>query len=105
MTPETLIRSERGIASPVNSANLTGFHLHDGDRIRVEVTATNNVEASSTATSDGFTVDLTDPVMIKLVDGDSLDADLQYTVRVRSDKSNIIGPNIFPQQIVDQFFP
>ena len=82
-SPDTLIRSEHGLASSVSSVNLTGFHLHDGDRVRVAVTATNNVDASTSATSDGVTVDLTEPVLITLVDGDSLDSDLQYTVGTR----------------------
>ena len=80
---ETLVLSERGIAPSANSVTLTGLHLHDGDRVRVAVTATNNVDASTTASSDGVTVDLTDPVMIRLVDGDRLDDDLQYTVGER----------------------
>lgn len=77
---ETLISTERGLATSGSSVNLTGFHLHHGDRVRVAVTAMNNVDVSTTATSDGVTVDLTDPVMISLVDGDSFDSDLQYTV-------------------------
>ena len=58
------------------------FHLHHGDFVRVEVTATNGAEASTSATSDGFTVDLTDPSMLQLVDGLDLKHDKQYSVSV-----------------------
>ena len=46
------------------------------------MTATNGAEASTSATSDGFTVDLTDPSMLQLVDGDDLKHDKQYSVSV-----------------------
>ena len=68
------------MAPSVSAVQLTGFHLHDGDKVRVEVTATNNVDDSVHATSDGVTIDLTDPVLVALVDGDTVDTDLQSTV-------------------------
>ena len=46
------------------------------------MTAANRAETNSSVTSDGVTVDLTDPKMFQLVDGDNLQHDLEYTVSV-----------------------
>ena len=81
---ETLIHTEKRSPS-VNMLELHHFHLHHGDMVRVNVTATNNAELSSSASSDGFTVDLTKPKMLLLVDGDNPQHDLQYTVSRKVD--------------------
>ena len=46
------------------------------------MTAANRAKPNSSVTSDGVTVDLTDPKMFQLVDGDNLQRDLEYTVSV-----------------------
>lgn len=56
------------------------FHLHHGDAVRVEVTAANKADSTTSATSDGLKIDLTQPKMSQLVDGGDLDDDMQYTV-------------------------
>ena len=76
---ESLMHTEKTAVS-VSMLELHHFHLHHGDFVRVNVTATNKAELSSSATSDGFTVDLTKPKMLLLVDGDDPQSDLQYTV-------------------------
>ena len=76
---ETLLHTERQSPS-VNMLELHHFHLHHGDKVRVNVTATNKAELSSSVTSDGFTVDLTKPKMLLLVDGDDPQHDLRFTV-------------------------
>ena len=81
---ETLIHTERRSPS-VNMLELHHFHLHHGDMVRINVTATNNAKLSSSATSNGFTVDLTKPKMLLLVDGDNPQHDLQYTVSRKVD--------------------
>ena len=58
------------------------FHLHHGDVIRVKVTATNGAEDTTSATSNGVTVDLTEPRMTQLVDGTDVLHDVEYTVRM-----------------------
>ena len=56
------------------------FHLLHNDDVRVEVKVTNNAEGSSSVSTSGFVIDLTEPVMMALVDGDNIDEDMQYTV-------------------------
>ena len=68
------------------------FHLHHGDFVRVEVTATNKAESSTPATSNGVKIDLTEPKMSKLVDGGDVKDDLQYMV---STTLNIIHCHCF----------
>lgn len=61
---------------------LQHLHLYHGDFVRVKVTATNGALVEASATSDGFTVDLTEPRMMRLVDGANIAHDLEYTVSV-----------------------
>ena len=76
---EELIHTESGLIS-AGTVERHHFHLHHGDHVRVEIEETNGAEASTSAISDGYTVDLTEPVLIKLVDGDDVNNDIQYTV-------------------------
>ena len=64
----------------MNSVVRHHFHLHHGDFVRVEVTATNKADSSTTVTSNGVKIDLTEPKMSQLVDGEDLNDDMQYTV-------------------------
>ena len=58
------------------------MHFYHGDEVHVTVSVTNGAGSSSVAASDGFTVDLTDPVMYSLVDGNNPDVDLKYSVSI-----------------------
>ena len=58
------------------------MHFYHGDEVHVTVSVTNGAGSSSVAASDGFTVDLTDPVMYSLVDGTNPDVDLKYSVSI-----------------------
>ena len=80
VSKESIIHSEKKIGSSVSALQLHHFHLHHGDFVRIDVSATNRAEASTVATSDGFTVDMTDPSVLQLVDGDDLNHNRQYTV-------------------------
>ena len=70
------------ISPTVTSMALHHFHLHHGDVIRVKVTATNGAEKTTSATSNGVTVDLTEPRMTQLVDGTDVLHDVEYTVSI-----------------------
>ena len=76
------LHTEKNLAPSVSSLERHHFHLHHGDFVRVDVTSTNRAETSCSVTSDGVTVDLTDPKMLQLVDGDNLQHDKEYTVSV-----------------------
>lgn len=78
----TLIHEEAGLDQDSDSYLSHHFHLHHGDSVEVKVTATNNAEKSSSATSDGYIVDLTEPSMLALVDGKDVARDIHYTVSV-----------------------
>ena len=60
------------------------MHFYHGDEVHVTVSVTNGAGSSSVAASDGFTVDLTDPVMYSLVDGTNPDVDMKYSVSISS---------------------
>lgn len=79
----TLIHEEAGMDKDSDSYLSHHFHLHHGDNVEVKVTATNNAEKSTSATSDGYIVDLTEPSMLALVDGVDVARDIHYTVSVK----------------------
>ena len=78
---EELYHEENDIDTSVPNKALNHFHLHHADVVRSVITVTNGALLSTDATSDGFTVDLTDPIMDKLVDGHDVDNDARFTVR------------------------
>jgi len=80
-----ILHTETNLAPSVSSLERHHFHLQHGDFIRVDVTAINRAETNCSVTSDGVTVDLTDPKMLHLVDGDNLQHDIEYTVRILRD--------------------
>ena len=80
---ESLIHTDT-VAPDTNALELHHFHLHHGDFVRIELTATNKAELTVSGTSDGLTVDLTEPIMLRLVDGDHLSRDLQFTVIIKT---------------------
>ena len=73
----------------MNSMVRHHFHLHHGDFVRVDVTATNKADSSTSVTSNGVKIDLTEPKMSQLVDGGDLNDDLQYTVIITISVLNI----------------
>ena len=77
---ESIIYTTENFDPSVNSMVRHHFHLHHGDFVRVEVTATNKADSSTPATSNGVKIDLTEPKMSQLVDGGDLNDDMQYTV-------------------------
>jgi len=79
-TTEAVIHTEKDILPTESSLTLHHFHLHHGDFVRVDVSATNRAGASTSETSDGFTVDMTDPNVLQLVDGADINEDKQFTV-------------------------
>ena len=81
---EKLIHTEADIAASSTSLSLHHFHLLHGDFVQMKLTATNNAEGKTSLRSDGFTVDLTDPILQHLVDGPTLSKDMQYTVSVHT---------------------
>ena len=77
---ELLLHTEGPLPESTTTLALHHFHLHHGDEVRSEIDVTNNALLTTTSTSDGFTVDLTDPIMESLVDGLDVNDDRQYTV-------------------------
>ena len=61
------------------------MHFTHGDTVQISVSVTNRAGSSTEAESNGFLVDLTDPVMYTLRDGYNSDKDLEYTVRFTPD--------------------
>ncbi|KAK2165039.1 hypothetical protein NP493_1368g00012 [Ridgeia piscesae] len=76
---ESIIYATVKVDPSVNSMVRHHFHLHHGDFVRVDVTATNKAESSTSVTSNGVKIDLTEPKMSQLVDGGDLSDDMQYT--------------------------
>ena len=68
------------MARDTSALLLHHFHLHHGDEVRTEVTATDGAESPVSVTSDGYTVDLTDPILDGLVDGMDPSNDHKFTV-------------------------
>ena len=60
-----------------NQISLTHFSFTNGDRIFVEVEATNGAGLMASATSDGYTIDLTPPQVTYINDAE-LSTDLEY---------------------------
>ena len=79
---ETVLHTEDVLGTPAKT--LHHFHLRHGDRVTSEVNVTNQARLSTEASSDGFTVDLTDPEMRLLHDGQDENVDQQYTVALLS---------------------
>ena len=77
---EFVMYTNENVDASVNSMVRHHFHLHHGDFVRVEVTATNKADSATRATSDGLKIDLTEPKMSQLVDGGDLTNDIQFTV-------------------------
>jgi len=77
---EFVMYTNENVDASVNSMVRHHFHLHHGEFVRVEVTATNRADSSTGATSDGLKIDLTEPKMSQLVDGRDLSNDIQFTV-------------------------
>ena len=77
---EFVMYTNENVDASVNSMVRHHFHLHHGDFVRVEVTATNKADSSTGATSDGLKIDLTEPKMNQLVDGGDVNNDIQFTV-------------------------
>ena len=61
------------------------MHFTHGDTVQISISVTNGAGSSTEAESNGFLVDLTDPVMYTLRDGYNSDKDLEYTVRFTPD--------------------
>ena len=76
-----MIHKEMSMAGETSALLLHHFHLHHGDEVRTEVTATDGAESAVSVTSDGYTVDLTDPILDGLVDGLDSNKDPKFTVR------------------------
>ena len=77
---EIVIHTEENIDPSISSMVRHHFHLHHGDFVRVDVTSTNKADSTTSVTSDGLKIDLTEPKMSELVDGRDLANDMQYTV-------------------------
>ena len=63
------------------------MHFTHGDTVQISVSVTNGAGSTTEAESNGFLVDLTDPVMYTLRDGYNSDKDLEYTVRLTLNSS------------------
>ncbi|XP_078578634.1 uncharacterized protein LOC144863382 [Branchiostoma floridae x Branchiostoma japonicum] len=64
-----VIHSPEEVNSNTDHINWHHFHLHHGDTVVVQLTATNKADSHVTAESDGFMVDTTPPVLHFLGDG------------------------------------
>lgn len=62
----------------VTHVSLTQFSFTNGDQIFVEVVASNGAGLTGTATSNGYTIDLTPPQVSNIVDGTDLNRDIDY---------------------------
>ena len=79
-----LLHTEKGISESTNASVLHHFHLKHGDIIRSEVVVTNQALLSTSSSSNKFTVDLTEPIMLDLVDGLDIKNDMKYTVCINA---------------------
>ena len=87
-----LIHTETGISESTNTSVLHHFHLKHRDIIRSKVEVTNQALLSTSSSSNKFTVDLTEPIMMGLVDGLDLKKDMEYTVCITvMDVVNVIN--------------
>ena len=77
---EFVIYTKENVQPSISSMVRHHFHLHHGDFVRVDVTSINKAESTTSATSDGLKIDLTEPTMSQLVDGGDVANDMQYTV-------------------------
>ena len=77
---EELIHTEDDLNPEIKSLMLHHFQLRHGDQIRTIIRATNPARSSTAATSDGYTVDLTDPILDILTDGKDVSLDPVFTV-------------------------
>ena len=75
-----VIHSETLDPNTYNQLELHHMHFYHGDQVQVSVTVTNGAGSSTESSSDGFTVDLTEPNVYSLVDGYGTEEDLKYTV-------------------------
>ena len=93
---EELIHTEPSINSKAKSLALHHFHLKQGDEVRTEITATNKAMTPVTSSSTGFKVDLTDPILVALVDGPDLSKDPMFTVseiNIQIKLNSLLPPN------------
>nr|XP_006817933.1 PREDICTED: uncharacterized protein LOC100377080 [Saccoglossus kowalevskii] len=74
-----LIHVVTSLTPDTDHINWHHFHLHHGDFVYVELDAVNQADNPTTTQSDGFTIDVTNPIMHFLGDGINAGVDRQYT--------------------------
>ncbi|XP_070573548.1 uncharacterized protein [Ptychodera flava] len=74
-----VIHEAESVSSSKNFINWHHFHLHHKDYIHVELETINKALTGLTSESDGYLVDLTEPIFHFVGDGPTVDTDLQYT--------------------------
>uniref|UniRef100_A0ABM0M0H6 Uncharacterized protein LOC100366953 n=1 Tax=Saccoglossus kowalevskii TaxID=10224 RepID=A0ABM0M0H6_SACKO len=79
-----LIHGVTSLTPDTNYINWHHFHLHHGDFVYVQLDAVNKADNPTTTQSDGFTIDMTNPIMHFLGDGVNTGVDLQYSESVDS---------------------
>ncbi|XP_035668224.1 uncharacterized protein LOC118410558 isoform X2 [Branchiostoma floridae] len=78
--PPEIIHQKTSVGPVATHINWHKFHLHHGDRVSVQLEATNQAMASTLTSSNGFVMDLTKPVMVHLGDGTEPGKDREFSV-------------------------
>ncbi|XP_077996024.1 uncharacterized protein LOC144449371 [Glandiceps talaboti] len=77
--PTRVIHNPQTVTPYSNSIDWHHFHLHHGDFVYVEVEGINNALSGTDISSDGYTVDLTEPTLYYLGDGNVPGQNSRYT--------------------------
>ncbi|XP_070574642.1 uncharacterized protein [Ptychodera flava] len=86
--PTTIIHDAESVSSSSNFINWHHFHLHEGDFVYVELEAINNALGGTDVSSDGFTIDITEPILYFLGDGSTPGIDRRFTASTNQLSAN-----------------
>ena len=75
-----ILHCEPNLPSDSYRLELHHLDLHHRDKIYAEIKAINRAHMVTLGISDGFIVDLTDPILHHIADGPNENDDIQYSV-------------------------